>query len=90
MKYNPITKQLFTKDNRFIRQLHCPLGKHWEQLTPASNLQAKICNTCQKAVLDTSLLKDEEVLKLVSNDPHTCLKVDLNQSNLTITYHEHI
>lgn len=86
MKYNPITQELYTDAGTFLKQLHCPLAKKWEQLDPTSDSQAKTCITCNKPVYDTSLLMDSELQNMLINARETCLKVDLEQSNLTITY----
>ncbi|RVU01270.1 hypothetical protein EOD41_04700 [Mucilaginibacter limnophilus] len=86
MKYNPITQQLFTNTGAFLKELYCPLAKTWEQLEPTSNAQAKLCSTCNQAVYDTAKLSDTKVQAMLQNATETCLKVDLNQENLTITH----
>jgi hypothetical protein len=89
MKYNPITQELYTDAGAFLKKLHCPLAKRWEQLNPTSSAQPKTCSTCNKPVYDTSLLEDSELQNMLENAPKTCLKVDIEQSNLTITYANH-
>ncbi|MET3981145.1 methionyl-tRNA synthetase [Mucilaginibacter sp. UYP25] len=86
MKYNPTTKELFTNEGLFLKKLHCPLSKQWEELSQTDLLKGKMCDHCQSTVHDTSLFKDDELLSLLKSNEHTCLKVDLNQPNLTITY----
>jgi hypothetical protein len=86
MKYNPITQELYTDAGVFLKKLHCPLAKRWEQLDPTSGVYAKTCSTCNKPVYDTSLLADSELQAMLQNAPETCLKVDFNQQNLIITY----
>jgi hypothetical protein len=86
MKYNPITQELFANDGTFLKKLHCPLSKQWEELHSTDLLKGKMCDQCKRVVYDTSFLSDEKLSDLLRNDAHTCLKVDLNQDNLTITY----
>jgi hypothetical protein len=86
MKYNPIAQELHTDNGMFLKRLHCPLAKQWEQLDITSPAMAKTCTTCNKAVYETSLLTDSELQDMLRKAPETCLKIDLNQSNLTITY----
>lgn len=86
MKYNPITKELYTDSGTFLKKLHCPLAKQWEELQPTDYLKGKMCDQCNKTVFDTALLSDTELQHLINNQPHSCLKVDLSQENLTITY----
>jgi hypothetical protein len=86
MKYNPITQELYTEAGTFLKRLHCPLAKQWEQLDITSPAMAKTCTTCNKAVYETSLLNDADLQGMLQKAPETCLKIDLNQQNLTITY----
>ncbi|HAL81515.1 MAG TPA: hypothetical protein DCO83_04165 [Mucilaginibacter sp.] len=86
MKYNPFTKELYTDNQNFIKKLHCPLNKQWENLSQTAHLKGRFCDNCERTIIDTALFTDEDLSQLMLNDPHTCLKVDLNQQNLTITY----
>lgn len=89
MKYNPITQDLYTDTGTFLKQLHCPLAKKWEQLAITSTAMAKVCSTCNRAVYDTAKLSDSEVLTMLNDAPETCLKVNFEQPNITITYANH-
>lgn len=89
MEYNPITQDLYTDSGLFIKRLHCPLAKKWEQLANTLTPMAKVCSTCNRAVYDTAKLSDSEVLTMLNNAPKTCLKVNFEQPNLTITYANH-
>jgi hypothetical protein len=86
MRYNPLTQELYTNTNILLKKLHCPLAKKWEHLANTSIAMAKTCSACNRAVYDTSKLSDSEVQAMLNEAPETCLKVDLEQSNLTITY----
>jgi hypothetical protein len=88
MKYNPLTHELFTDNDKLLKKLHCPLAQHWGLMTETT-LTNKICGRCSKVVNDTSYLNEDEIMLLINSDPHTCFKVDLNQNNLTITYTNH-
>lgn len=84
MKFNPLTKQLFTNDGRLIKRLHCPFRLDWRKLAATENPAARHCGICEHRVTDTAMLTEEELLELLSENPSACLKVDLNQPNLTI------
>jgi hypothetical protein len=86
MKYNPLTQELSCDDGTFIKQLNCPLKKRWETLAETIYLKGRLCDYCNQVVLDTSKMQEDELLTLVSHHPNTCLKIDLNQENLFITY----
>ena len=86
MKFNPITNRLYSNDGNLLKELHCPLNKQWENLSQAIPLKGKLCEHCDKVIIDTSLLKEKDIIEEMQNDPGTCLKVDINQENLIITY----
>jgi len=87
MKFNPHTNRLFTDDGRLIKRLHCPFRLDWSKLGPTDDPAARRCDICQHAVTDTAHRTEAELLALMAENPHACLKVDLYQDNLTITYH---
>jgi len=84
MKYNPITKKLFTNDNILIKKLDCPLGISWDDLLSTQSIGTRSCNICDKNISDTALLAGKDVLQLIKKDPAACLKVDLNQENIRV------
>ena len=49
-----------------------------------SNVEARLCDTCDKAVLDTAQFTDSELLNLVRIDNSVCLTVDIHQDNLIV------
>ncbi len=86
MQYNPLTQELYSDDGTFLKKLYCPLSKQWEELIVLSNIDSKLCKQCNKAVYDTSKMDDSQLQELIFTTPQACLKVDLNQNNLTLTY----
>jgi hypothetical protein len=86
MKFNPHTNQLFTDDGHLIKRLHCPFRLDWSKLGPTDDPSARNCHICQHAVTDTAQRTEDELLALMSANPKACLKVDLSQDNLTLTY----
>ena len=87
MIYNPHIQQLFTENGTLIKRFQCPLNKQWADLARTEHLKYRLCETCTNTVLDTALFDDAELLEIVQTKPGTCLKLDFNQPNLTITYH---
>ena len=87
MKFNPITKEVFTDNNEFIKKMHCPCGMTWSDLEPIDKSSSKKCSTCNQSIIDTEFLTDTEVLSLVIKHPQTCLKIDLNQKNIRLLAH---
>lgn len=95
MLYNPISKQIFSDSGSFIKQLYCPLQKKWEELQPSENLQpitlkGRLCESCDKVVYDSELLKENELIELIKKDPHICVKIGLNQKNIYLTHQTYV
>ena len=83
MKFDPITKEIFTDKNEFVKKLDCPYRMTWLDLERSKSKFPK-CSDCEKVIIDTNILTDDELVEIVKQDPNTCLKVDLNQNNLTV------
>jgi hypothetical protein len=83
MKFNPITKDLYTDKGEFIKTMNCPYKMNWGNLEEA-NLTSRKCSVCEHLVTDTQNFEDEEILKIVKQNPNSCLKIDLNQNNIKI------
>ena len=84
MRFNPITRTLFTNDGVFIKKMHCPYRIAWQNLTLTDSKGVRICDLCDKSIHDTAYLSDAAALKMVEEDSGTCLKVDINQHNLSV------
>lgn len=88
MRFNPHTNRLFTDDGRLIKRLHCPFRLDWSKLGPTDDPASRRCGICQHAVTDTAHRTEAELLALMAENPQACLKVDLYQDNLSLTYRD--
>lgn len=86
MQFNPHTSTLFADDGRLIKRLRCAFQVDWSKLGPTDDPAVRHCDLCQHAVTDTAQRTEEELLALMTENPQACLKVDLSQENLTLTY----
>lgn len=84
MKFNPITSEVFTDEDKFLKKLFCPYNVDWDELEKTSNSTFRKCTNCDHLIVDTSFLTDDELLSMIKQNPKTCLKIDLNQHNLKI------
>lgn len=88
MKFNPITKILYTDDNKLIKKMHCPyLSLQWNDLSSIDSGMDRFCNICEINVVETKDYSDEVLFHLLQEDPTICLKVDWNQKNIRIVHH---
>ena len=88
MKFNPLTKILYTDDNKLIKKMYCPCPSlKWDALSSTKDSMHKFCDICESSVVETKDLSDESLLAMLNENPNTCLKVDLNQENLRIVHH---
>lgn len=83
MKFNPQTRSLYTDTGELIKTLYCPLRVTQDKLNPQPTSPHSFCARCERVVLDTAYMTDEEVLATVRADPSTCLIVRAGQENIT-------
>lgn len=88
MKFNPITKTLYTDDNQLIKKMYCPYSSlQWSDLSQIDGSMDRFCNICESSVVETKDMSDESLLVLLQENPETCLKVDWKQKNVRIVHH---
>jgi hypothetical protein len=87
MKFNLKSKTLYTDKGDFIKSLSCPKKIDWELLSDTGD-NKRFCNQCANYILDSGHFSDDVLLKIVQENPNTCLMVDINQKNLTILNNE--
>lgn len=83
MILNPITKELFSDSGILIKKLECSYKMEWKDLE-VINKVSRNCSVCDHQILDTAFFTDDALLVVVSNNPATCFKVNVNQENLKI------
>ncbi len=83
MKFDPLSKEVFTDNDQFVKKLNCPYKMSWDDMEPVDDSKRK-CSRCDHFILNTEHLTDEELVEIVSKHPDTCLKIDINQANIKI------
>lgn len=84
MKFNPVSKKLFTDDGEFIKKLYCPYQLKWDLLKLLPDQRSRLCSLCEKPVIDTNHYDEAHLKRLLEERPDTCLKIDLNQNNIHV------
>jgi hypothetical protein len=85
VRFNIRTHELCTDAGELVKILHCPLRQQWNKLDVAKNSPHRTCSNCERTVLDTSQMADEELLAIIRSDPNTCLAISSKQKNVTFT-----
>lgn len=83
MKFNPLTKDIYTDKGEFIKTMNCRYKMNWDNFEEG-NLTSRKCAICEHLITDTKNFSDEEMLNIVQQNPDICLKIDLNQNNIKI------
>ena len=83
MKFDPLTKDIYTDKDEFVKIMNCPYKMSWDNLE-ATNSTFRKCANCNHLIVDTEGITDNDLLKIVIQNPDTCLKIDLNQHNIKI------
>lgn len=87
MKFNPITMRLYTNSGIFLKKMECPLRINWNQLED-NNRKTRKCNSCDRNIINTEFLSDKNLVELLKKNPNTCLKININQNNLSVVANE--
>jgi hypothetical protein len=83
MKFNPLTKEIYTDKGEFVKTMNCPYKMNWDNLE-TTIINMRKCANCDHLIVDTEVITDDELLKMVRKNPDICLKIDLNQQNIKI------
>ena len=83
MKFNPLTNELFTNENEYLKKIECPFNLNWNELKENDSLSKK-CTICENKIYDTELFSDNEIKKILQENPKTCLTINANQINIEI------
>lgn len=83
MKFDPIRNEVYTDNDVFVKKLYCPYKMNWDKLERSNSTNRK-CSNCDNVIVDTMHLSDDDILKMVKQNPESCLKIDLNQSNMEV------
>lgn len=67
-------KNIYTEDDVFLKNINC------RQKISVKNLEVKspkhlLCQSCNKIIIDTEYIKEEELVKILKKDKKTCLKI---------------
>lgn len=84
MKFDPITKEIYTDKGEFVKRMNCPFKVIWDDLEEINRSTLRKCSNCNRTIIDTEYLSDEGLLKMIGQNPDTCLKIDLNQHNIKL------
>lgn len=76
MKFNIETRELYTDNGLLVKKMQCPISVDWGTMEPGKNDLERICNHCNKSVLDIEFLSDDEVSFLLNRKPDTCIKIN--------------
>lgn len=83
MQFDPLTKDVYTDNDEFVKTMNCPYKMSWDNLEVTHSTMRK-CANCDHLIVDTEAITDNELLEIVRQNPDTCLKIDLNQHNIKI------
>ena len=67
-------KNIFADDGTFLKAIDCPQNVKSSSLAQASDHEFH-CNNCNKTVIETDLLSEQEITQLLREAPDTCLKI---------------
>lgn len=84
MKFNPATQTLSTKKGRFIKKLNCQKDADWQAMSLLPDQRSRLCDHCEKQVLDIKDMTGSQVRKVIKRNSQTCLKLELDYPNIRV------
>lgn len=84
MIFKLTTKELLSNSGALIKKLDCPYLAKWQDMNRIDGTPDRVCSTCDKTIFDTEAMSDNEVIHLTNKNPNACLKVNLNQDNISV------
>lgn len=72
MKFNPLTKTIYTNNNEFVKTMYSPVKTHRNQVV-ATTTDMRVCTHCIHLIVDTKNVTVDVLLTIISQDRHVCL-----------------
>jgi len=88
MKINLQTGKLYTDAGKLLKKMVCPLDESWQGMPQEGPDDVRRCAQCHRTVTDISYKTEEEVSKILFEDPGACLHFDIEESNIKVISHE--
>lgn len=67
-------KRIFADDGTLLKVIDCPKNVADSDLTQISDHEFH-CRNCEKQVISTDFLSEQEVTQLLRDAPNTCIKI---------------
>jgi hypothetical protein len=71
-------KMLMTSNGDDIKKIECPVKMSWQQLEH-NHHEGPYCSRCDRSILDTTHLSEQEIVEHVLASPAGCLAVDMDR-----------
>lgn len=68
-------QNIYTEDGRLLKTLDCPMDITAKELQPIDRFTYS-CTSCDKAVVNTDYMAEDEIVNRLSDEPDTCLKIN--------------
>jgi len=88
MKFNPIKGLLYSSQGSIVKELRCPIGVTWDSLEGSPGAANKRCKQCSRDIRDILNMSELETIKMLQDDPTTCVRIDLNDPKIKVVNHD--
>jgi hypothetical protein len=78
MYFDVRLKILMTSNGNDIKKIECPVKMSWQQLHHDHH-EGPYCSRCDRSILDTTHLSEQEILKHVLQFPESCIAVPMDR-----------
>ena len=68
-------KKIYSDNGGFLKTISCPKKVSYSSLVRKTDRQM-LCSSCQKNLIDTDNISEEELVDILSKDKDTCLVIN--------------
>jgi hypothetical protein len=88
--YDEKTSSLFAPNGEFLKKVFCPKAVNWNQLIiNEPEDKSRACNRCKSRIINLDKLEIEESLKILLQEPETCVSASTQSKNVIFLKDNH-
>ena len=72
-----IDKNIYTEQGKFLKKIECPKRVTLRDLKQKKDNKL-YCKNCERNIIDTNYISEENLISLLIKDKETCLKISLS------------
>jgi hypothetical protein len=67
---------IYAENGEWLKKMACPMPVSYREMKQISE-QAAMCRECNRMVQNTDFMSENDIVKLLKEDPQACLKISI-------------